>query len=122
MVRYKILHTEAKNSIDGKDHFRVLVYKGKDRYGFDFWDSVTKESFPTKQEAEHALKELNSTPTEIRFYVYSGWVREGETVTFEVRDRFEYKTIERKVYYNKHDGLYINYKGKRYYESEFIYN
>lgn len=59
---------------------------------------------------------------EIRFYVYTGWVTEGETVTFEVHDKFEYKTIERKVYFDKHDGLYIMYKGKRYFESEFIYN
>ena len=59
---------------------------------------------------------------EIRFYVYSGWVAEGETVTFEVREKFDCKTIERKVYYDKQDGLYIIYKGKKYYESEFIYN
>lgn len=59
---------------------------------------------------------------EIKFFVYSGWVKEGEYATFEVRDRFEYKTIKRKIYFDKHDGLYINYKGKRYYEYEFIYN
>ena len=59
---------------------------------------------------------------DIRFYVYSGWVAEGEIVTFEVREKFDHKIIERKVYYDKHDGLYIMYKGKRYFESEFIYN
>ncbi len=122
MEQYKIHHTEAKNAIDGRDHFRVLVYRGKDRYGFDFWDSAIDESFATYEEAECALEGLNSTTNEIRFYVYSGWVSEGETVTFEVRERFTYKTVERKVYYDKHDGLYIMYKGKRYYESEFIYN
>jgi hypothetical protein len=34
---------------------------------------------------------------EIRFYVYTGWVAEGETVTFEVHDKFEYKTKSRLV-------------------------
>lgn len=66
--------------------------------------------------------EKNHTTSEITFFVYSGRVEEGEKVTFEVRDRFEYKTIERKIYFDKHDGLYINYKGKRYFESEFVYN
>lgn len=64
-------------------------------------------------------KEVNCM---IRFFVYSGWVKEGETVTFEVHENFKTKIIERKVYYDVHDGLYVMYKGKRYYESEFIYN
>ena len=57
---------------------------------------------------------------EVRIYVYEPVV-EGNTYLFEVHDRFQIKEIERKVYYDKNDGLYINYKGKRYYEYEFIY-
>lgn len=64
----------------------------------------------------------NETNSEIKFFVYSGWVKEGEKVTFEVRNKFDYKIVERKIYFDKHDGLYINYKGKRYFESEFVYN
>lgn len=46
---------------------------------------------------------------------------EGKLCLFEIRERFERKSVERKVYYDKHDGLYITYKGKRYFEYEFIY-
>ena len=58
---------------------------------------------------------------EIRIYIYEP-ISEGNTYLFEVHDRFQFKEIERKVYFNKHDGLYIMYKGKKYFESEFIYN
>lgn len=33
----------------------------------------------------------------------------------------EGKKVLRRVYWNKHDGLYILYKGKKYFESEFTY-
>lgn len=46
---------------------------------------------------------------------------EGKLCLFEIRERFERKSVERKVYYDKHDGLYITYKGKRYFEYEFVY-
>lgn len=46
---------------------------------------------------------------------------EGEMCLFEFREKFERKELYRKVYFDKHNGLYIMYKGKRYYESEFNY-
>lgn len=46
---------------------------------------------------------------------------EGKLCLFEIRERFESKSVYRKVYYNKHDGLYIMYKSRRYFECEFIY-
>ena len=33
----------------------------------------------------------------------------------------EGKKVLRRVYWNRHDGLYIVYKGKKYFESEFTY-
>ena len=48
-------------------------------------------------------------------------IAEGKLCLFEIRERFERKGVERKVYYDKHDGLYITYKGKRYFEYEFVY-
>ena len=45
----------------------------------------------------------------------------GEVCLFVVTERFDSKNIYRKVYDNKHDGLYIMYKGKRYFEFEFTY-
>lgn len=48
-------------------------------------------------------------------------IADGKLCLFEIRERFERKSVERKVYYDKHDGLYITYKGKRYFEYEFIY-
>ena len=48
-------------------------------------------------------------------------IADGKLCLFEIRERFERKSVERKVYCDKHDGLYITYKGKRYYEYEFIY-
>lgn len=48
-------------------------------------------------------------------------IAEGKLCLFEIRERFERKSVERKVYYDKHDGLYITYKGKRYFEYEFVY-
>ena len=48
-------------------------------------------------------------------------IAEGRLCLFEIRERFERKSVERKVYYDKHDGLYITYKGKRYFEYEFVY-
>jgi len=45
----------------------------------------------------------------------------GKVCLFEIRERFDQKNVERKVYNDKHDGLYIMYKGKRYFEYEFIY-
>lgn len=38
-------------------------------------------------------------------------------VPFEI----EGKKVLRRIYWNRYDGLYILYKGKRYYESEFSY-
>lgn len=46
---------------------------------------------------------------------------EGKLCLFEVRECFESKSIYRKVYYDKHNGLYIMYKSKRYFEYEFKY-
>lgn len=46
---------------------------------------------------------------------------EGKLCLFEIRERFDSKSVYRKVYYDKHDGLYIMYKSKRYFEYEFIY-
>lgn len=46
---------------------------------------------------------------------------DGKLCLFEIRERFERKNVERKVYCDKHDGLYITYKGKRYFEYEFVY-
>lgn len=48
-------------------------------------------------------------------------ISDGKLCLFEIRERFELKSVERKVYYDKHDGLYITYKGKRYFEYEFVY-
>lgn len=48
-------------------------------------------------------------------------IADGKLCLFEIRERFERKSVERKVYYDKHDGLYITYKGKRYFEYEFVY-
>ena len=48
-------------------------------------------------------------------------ISEGKIYNFKIDDNSGIKTINRKVYYNKHDGLYINYKNKRYYECEFTY-
>lgn len=48
-------------------------------------------------------------------------IAEGKLCLFEIGERFERKSVERKVYYDKHDGLYITYKGKRYFEYEFVY-
>jgi len=48
-------------------------------------------------------------------------VSEGKLCLFEIRERFERKNVERKVYYDRYDGLYITYKGKRYFEYEFVY-
>lgn len=48
-------------------------------------------------------------------------ISEGKTYNFKIDDNSGIKTVNRKVYYDKHDGLYINYKNKRYYESEFTY-
>lgn len=48
-------------------------------------------------------------------------IADGKLCLFEIRERFERKNVERKVYYDKHDGLYITYKGKRYFEYEFVY-
>lgn len=45
----------------------------------------------------------------------------GKVCLFEIREHFDQKNVERKVYDDKHDGLYIMYKGKRYFEYEFIY-
>ena len=33
----------------------------------------------------------------------------------------EGKKVLRRVYWNRYDGLYILYKGKKYFESEFTY-
>lgn len=48
-------------------------------------------------------------------------ISEGKTYYFKIDDDSAIRTVKRKVYYNKYDGLYINYKNKRYYESEFTY-
>ena len=48
-------------------------------------------------------------------------ISEGKTYNFKIDDNSGIKTVNRKVYYDKHDGLYINYKNKRYYECEFTY-
>ena len=48
-------------------------------------------------------------------------ISEGKTYDFKIDSDSAIRTIKRKVYHNKHDGLYINYKNKRYYECEFTY-
>lgn len=48
-------------------------------------------------------------------------ISEGKTYNFKIDDNSEIKTVNRKVYYDKYNGLYINYKNKRYYECEFTY-
>lgn len=57
---------------------------------------------------------------EIQVYAFEP-IAEGGTYLFEVREFFQWKDIERKVYFDDEAGLYIMYKGKRYYEYEFIY-
>ena len=57
---------------------------------------------------------------EIQVYAFEP-ITEGGTYLFEVREFFQWKDIERKVYFDDEAGLYIMYKGKRYYEYEFIY-
>lgn len=61
-----------------------------------------------------------SSNGEIQVYAFEP-IAEGGTYLFEVREFFQRKDIERKVYFDDEAGLYIMYKGKRYYEYEFIY-
>lgn len=61
-----------------------------------------------------------SSNGEVQVYCYEPVVQ-GKSYLFGIRDFFERKDIERKVYYDKRCGLYITYKGKRYYEYEFKY-
>ena len=61
-----------------------------------------------------------SSNGEIQVYAFEP-IAEGGTYLFEIREFFQRKDVERKVYFDHDAGLYIMYKGKRYYEYEFIY-
>ena len=61
-----------------------------------------------------------SSNGEVQVYCYES-LEQGKSYMFSIRDFFERKDIERKVYFDKRYGLYITYKGKRYYEAEFKY-
>lgn len=59
MVKYKIWHTPAKDSIDGKDHYRVLhLATKKDQIMGETWLDAIGKSFSTKEEAQKALEEV----------------------------------------------------------------
>ena len=49
--------------------------------------------------------------------VIGGYFLENQSVTVEI----DGKQIERKVRYNRVDGLYIVYKNRKYFEYEFEY-
>ena len=54
--KYKILHTEAKYAIDGKDHYSILVDRGnKDIMGNKLWERAINKSFETEEEANIIL-------------------------------------------------------------------
>ena len=50
-----------------------------------------------------------------------GHTVENELCEFVINEGSIEKYITRKVNYNSHDGLYINYKGKKYFEYEWSY-
>lgn len=49
--------------------------------------------------------------------VIDGYFLENQSVTIEI----DGKQVERKVRYNRADGLYIVYKNRKYFEYEFEY-
>lgn len=59
-MRYKINHTPATSSIDGKDHYRVLYLAPKKDsvMGYETWLDAIGKSFNTKEEAEQALRDI----------------------------------------------------------------
>ena len=61
MEKYKILYTEAKYSVDGKDHYSILVDNGnKGWFGEPIWERAINKSFSTYCLAEKALKKLKN--------------------------------------------------------------
>lgn len=58
-IKYKIFETEAKNSIDGKQHFRILKRASCIvTFTSENWARVEDISYDTYEEAEKALKKF----------------------------------------------------------------
>ena len=61
--RYKIHHTPARYSVDGKDHWSVLYLSGvREIFGkrCEQWDRAIDKSFETEDEAKENLRNLKS--------------------------------------------------------------
>lgn len=57
-----------------------------------------------------------------KIYVVGGCVSIGQTAHLIFRDENGKEfPVHRKIYWNSHDGLYVKYKNKTYYEYEFNY-
>lgn len=57
--KYKIMCTDAKSSIDGKDHYSIMkrIPPIAD-FISESWERAINKTFDTEEEAENALKEL----------------------------------------------------------------
>lgn len=58
--QYRIFHTEPKDSIDGKHHYRILYKAPKKEQigGYETWLDATGKSYSTLASAEKVLAEL----------------------------------------------------------------
>ena len=58
-IKYKIWETKAKDSIDGKQHFRILKrVPCIVTFTSENWAQVEDKSYDTYEEAERALKKF----------------------------------------------------------------